>query len=272
MKTTILIDNIEANNCIAEWGLSFLIEYKDKKILLDTGASNNFISNVEKLGLDLKDVDFAVLSHAHFDHSDGMDAFFEINNKAPFYVQKSSKENCFSKSLFIRKYIGIKKGILDQYKNRIIYVDNIMNVCEGVKIIGHSSLNLEKIGIKERMYLKTLNGWIPDNFSHEQSLVFECKDGIVVFNSCSHGGLLNIISEVRKEYPNKKILAYFGGLHLYNKTKKEIIELANNIKDCDIEKIYTGHCTGDKAFNILKEELKDKVDQFRCGYTYKFDD
>ena len=28
MKITVLIDNIEANSCESEWGLSFLIEYK----------------------------------------------------------------------------------------------------------------------------------------------------------------------------------------------------------------------------------------------------
>ena len=29
--------------------------------------------------------------------------------------------------------------------------------------------------------------------------------------------------------------------------------------------LYTGHCTGDKAFLILKELLGDSVEQFYCG-------
>lgn len=270
MKITVLIDNIEANNCQCEWGLSFYIEYKEKKFLLDTGSSNKFISNASLLDVRLIDVDYGILSHAHYDHSDGIDSFFEVNKKANFYIQKSSKENYYSKRLFIKKYIGIKKGILNDYSSRIIYTNNVFDLYDGVKIIGHSSKDLYKIGIKEHMFLKTDNGYIPDDFSHEQSLVFELDNGIIVFNSCSHGGIENIFSEIREVYPNQKILAFFGGLHSFNKSDKEVNALANIIKNLDIDKIYTGHCTGDKAFKILKNVLNDKVDQFKCGFTYDF--
>lgn len=272
MKVTVLIDNIEANNCESEWGLSFLIEYNGYNYLLDTGSSNKFLDNSHKLRIDLKEVDYGILSHAHYDHSDGIDTFFDYNDKANFYVQKSSKENCYSKSLFTKKYIGIKKGILDKYQNRIVYVDKYFKINDGVSIIGHSTSNLERIGIKEHMYIKCENKYIPDNFDHEQSLVFELKDGIVVFNSCSHGGIKNIISEVKQKYPNTKILAYFGGLHLFNKNRSYIFNLSNDIKQLDIGNIYTGHCTGDKAFKILKDSLADRIDQFRCGFTYTFEE
>ena len=39
MKATVLVDNISCNELAGEWGLSIYIEYGDKKILLDTGAS-----------------------------------------------------------------------------------------------------------------------------------------------------------------------------------------------------------------------------------------
>lgn len=272
MKVTVLIDNIESNNCIAEWGLSFLIEYNNQKILLDTGSSDNFIDNAKKLNIDLSDVDYGVLSHAHYDHANGIDEFCKINNKAPFYIQKASKENCYSKVLFYKRYIGIKKGLLETCKDRIIYVDGDKKLFDGVSIVCHNTPNLKKIGIREHMYLKQDNGWIPDDFSHEQSLVFECKDGLVVFNSCSHGGFLNIVAEIQKAYPNKKILAYFGGLHLFNKTKIEVLKVAKGIDETGINQIYTGHCTGDKAFNTLHEILGDKVSQFKCGAIYEFDE
>lgn len=272
MKITVLIDNIEDNNCISEWGLSFYIEYNNHVFLLDTGSSSNFIDNANKLRVDLKSVDYGILSHAHYDHSDGMDAFFNLNNKANFYLQKSSKENCYSKRLFSKKYIGIKQGILENFDNRITYVDNVYQICDGVKLIGHSSKGLDNIGVREHMFLKTNTGYVPDCFDHEQSLVFELKDGIIVFNSCSHGGIKNIYNEIKKEYPNSKIIAYFGGLHLFNKKNKEIINLSEDIKKLDIEKIYTGHCTGDNAYMLLKNALKDRIEQFKCGSIYKYDE
>ena len=87
MKVTIVVDNIEHAGIPGEWGFCAYIEQNGKKLLLDTGASNLFAENAEKLNIDLKDIDFAVLSHAHYDHANGMEKFFEINRKAPFYLQ-----------------------------------------------------------------------------------------------------------------------------------------------------------------------------------------
>ena len=272
MKVTVLIDNIENNGCIGEWGLSFLIEYKNQKILLDTGSSDNFIKNANKLNIKLEDVDFGVLSHAHYDHGNGIDKFFEMNNKAPFYIQKGSKENCFVKVLFYTRYIGLKKNLLEDYKDRIIYVDKDKEIIKGVHIIAHNTKNLETIGKKEHMYLKENNTYRPDDFSHEQSLVIECKDGLVVFNSCSHGGFSNIVKEVKEKFNDKNIIAYFGGLHLFNKKKKEVKSIAQGIIEDGISQIYTGHCTGDESYNVLKDVLGDKLDKFSCGLVYEFEE
>ena len=76
MIATVLTDNIADGELQGEWGLSIYIEYQNRNILLDTGASDLFLKNAEKLGRKIEDVDYAVLSHAHYDHADGMDAFF----------------------------------------------------------------------------------------------------------------------------------------------------------------------------------------------------
>ena len=95
MKVTIVVDNIEHAGIPGEWGFCAYIEQNGKKLLLDTGASNLFAENAEKLNIDLKDIDFAVLSHAHYDHANGMEKFFEINRKATFYLQEGCGENCY---------------------------------------------------------------------------------------------------------------------------------------------------------------------------------
>ena len=71
MKITILNDNAPGRNCIAEFGLSYLIEC-DKKILFDTGASNVFLQNAKKLNIFLDNIDAVVLSHGHWDHGNGL--------------------------------------------------------------------------------------------------------------------------------------------------------------------------------------------------------
>ena len=113
-RITILADNLPgctADGCSleAEWGLAIYIEYNGKKILLDTGASGLFAENAEKLGINLEQVDFGVLSHAHYDHADGLEEFFQRNKTAPFYLSGAAGENCYSYQNNELKYDGIKK-------------------------------------------------------------------------------------------------------------------------------------------------------------------
>ena len=75
MRATILVDNLAARGLEAEWGLSIYVEYQGHAILLDTGASDRFARNADALGIDLSTVSFGVLSHAHWDHGNGMGTF-----------------------------------------------------------------------------------------------------------------------------------------------------------------------------------------------------
>ena len=130
---------------------------------------------------------------------------------------------------------------------------------------------LEAIGRRESMYQKKKGGWMPDDFSHEQSLVFDSAEGLVIFNSCSHGGVINIINEVRAVFPDKKIVAFIGGFHIYNKSESEVRKLAENIRETGIKYVCTGHCTGEKAYQILKEELGDVMHQLKVGKKIEID-
>ncbi len=265
MKATVLIDNIAKDKLKGEWGLSVFIHQGDTRILLDTGASESFALNAEKLGIPLKKVDCGVLSHAHYDHADGMDKFFALNSRAKFYVSNNCKENCYGKRWIFSKYIGIKRGILETYKDRIVFVKGDKVIADGVKILSHKTKGLEERGKKDGLCIKENRKLRPDDFAHEQSLVVDTDSGLVIFNSCCHGGADTVITEVQKSFPNKKIYALVGGFHLYKASDEDVRALAERIKKTGIEKIYTGHCTGKKAFDILKKELGDKAEQLHVG-------
>ena len=111
-KLTVIVDNIPQGDIKGEWGLSILVEYEDKKILVDAGASGLFAENMKKLGFCMEDVDYATLSHAHYDHANGMVCFFKENRKAKFYLREGAKENCYAKKFFFRKYIGLPRNVL----------------------------------------------------------------------------------------------------------------------------------------------------------------
>ena len=271
MKATVIVDNIEHNNLSGEWGLCIYIEYNGKTILLDSGASELFTTNAPALGLSLAGVDYAVLSHAHYDHSDGMPYFFRENNHAHFYLRQGCAEDCYKiGDDRKRQYIGIKSGILTDFADRITYVEGDYQLTEGVWLIPHKTPHLEAIGTREEMFRDKPEGWLPDDFSHEQSLVFETPTGLVIFNSCSHSGAANIINEVSATFPDKKVRAIIGGFHLFNKTDDEIHAFAQKLLDTKIEYICTGHCTGDNAYPLLQTALGDKLHRLHVGLVMEF--
>ncbi|MBQ3291284.1 MAG: MBL fold metallo-hydrolase [Mogibacterium sp.] len=275
MKITILVDNNDGHDPAGaplkgEWGLSFYIEYNGRNILLDAGLSGLFAENAAKLGIDLGKVDYAVLSHAHDDHANGMDTFFELNSRAPLYVADGCEENCYDFENGSYRYAGIPRGILSRHRDRIIRACGDEYIDEGIRLLGHTTPELDKLGLAENMFLLKETGedapvFIPDDFSHEQSLVFELPEGIVIFNSCSHAGADNIVNEVTEVYPGRKVLAMIGGFHLFNKTDDYVRAFASRLGNTGAESIVTGHCTGDKALGILKEILGDKVIPMETG-------
>lgn len=268
MKTriTVIVDNKSNNDMQGEWGLCVLVEYAEKKILLDAGSSNLFLENMQKLGIDVAGIDYATLSHAHYDHVNGFPAFFQHNQKAKLYLRDHTACDCYAKKRIFRKYIGIPRRMLRKYTDRIEMVSGDYQITDGVWLVPHKTKGLESIGMKELMYRKTPSGWVPDDFSHEQSLVLDTEKGLVILNSCSHGGAGNIIDEVKATFPGKKVYGLIGGLHLFNKSEEEIRKVAGTIRDTGIEYVCTGHCTKDRAFGILKEELGDMADQMYVGY------
>ena len=175
MKATVLADNIGEDPLAGEWGLSIYIEYENKKILLDTGASALFVENAKAMDIPLENIDFGILSHAHYDHANGMEYFFKRNRHAKFYLQKSCAENCYAYEEGRFRYIGIPKDRLSAYQDRLINAVGDAALCDGLYAVAHKRKNREKIGEREQMYQKKNGGFLPDNFDHEQSLVLETE-------------------------------------------------------------------------------------------------
>ena len=267
LKMTALVDNTAVFPFLCEWGLSILIEADKTKILLDTGSSDMFAKNAEQLGIDLSDVKLGVLSHAHYDHSDGMDAFFSLNETAPFLVREGSCENCFGLKEGAMEYIGIKKGFLKEFQDRIRYVSGIHEISGGIWLIPHRAADYSAISRRNDLYIRKNKAYYSDSFSHEQSLVFDSPAGLVVFSSCSHTGMTNILEDIRLALGRKEIYAFVGGLHLYKLTDPELNDLCDEIEQSAVDRIFTGHCTGDHAFEFLRNRLGNRIVQFYSGFN-----
>lgn len=277
MKVYCLIDNNSLPGYKKEWGLSLLVETANGHYLIDTGSSGKYVRNAYKMGIDLSEVNELYLSHAHYDHCNGLGKFLKNNGSAPVFVSEHAAENCYSQHRFIKAYIGVKKGQLAKCSDRLVHIPtggqiyeseekNLPLIPEMVSIPHF----LEPRGGTGSMYVKRDGEFITDTFRHEQTVVVRHEDGgLVVISPCSHLGFEAIISEVREKFPDEGIKGFFGGLHLFRKSDEEVRKLAAVIGKSGVGHIYTGHCTGDRAVAILTEELPGRVTTLAAGSIYE---
>ena len=270
LEITVLIDNIACEPLAGEWGLSILIDADGSRILLDTGADEQFAQNALLLGLDPESIDLGVLSHAHYDHADGLEAFFSLNSRASFLIREGTCEDCFGIKEGELNYIGIRSGVLERNRERILYVSGVYEIAEGIWLVPHRRADYSAIALRSDLYRVDHGVRRPDDFSHEQSLVIETEKGLVVFNSCSHAGMANILADIREMLGRDDVYAYVGGLHLFKLTDEEVNALGREIEETSVQHIFTGHCTGAHASELLKERLGERIEQFYSGFRYSF--
>ncbi len=281
LLATVLIENTPTEHLVCEHGLSVHLCYRRNghtaSMLLDFGQSDAFTRNADVLGIDLATVDLAVLSHAHYDHADGMPAFLTRNTHAPLHLSEACDETCWSTKGGNAEahYIGIEPGLLRSCGNRLIRVSTarVTSIAPGVHLVPHTTPGLSEAGEHAGMLLRTRDGWTPDPFAHELSLVVELAptgEGtprLAVFNSCSHAGLPVIVAEVAAAFPGAHIAAYVGGLHLVHASDSEIARAAEAVRVAGIDQVRTGHCTGPHAFELLRRALPGRVGALRPGTT-----
>jgi len=277
MRVVALIENTKPegrDDLTAEHGLSLYIEQEGRHILFDTGATGAFARNAEKLGIDLGTVDAAVISHHHFDHGGGLARFLEINQRAKIYLRKSEAENFYFRALgIINKYIGLDQELLRKHAHRFERVEGFTRILPGVSILTEIPRPYDLPRGNRKLFVKKGGAYEPDDFGHELILVMEEQENLVVFTGCSHNGVLNMMTAVTRQFPDKPIKAVFGGFHLIGlpvlntmaASKNEVRAMGKELLKFPVERVFTGHCTGKKAYRMLKEVMGQTLEYFPTG-------
>lgn len=281
MIVTTLIENRPNKNSrdlVGEWGLSLHIAFNGHNILFDTGLSGSFAENADHLSIDVASIETAVLSHHHFDHGGGLKRFFELNRSAKVYMGEPPNGECFGKIFgIVKKYIGLNKEVLKANVIRFETVKEPVEILPDVFVFPSVVDNHPKPHGNKHIYVKKDNSFTLDNFNHEIVLAIRENGKIVVFTGCSHNGILNMVDTVAREFKGVPIKALIGGFHLVAAppfnfmagSKLEVEELAKSVLNYPIEMTYTGHCTGTKAFQILKGVMGERITDIQTGSCFE---
>ena len=245
--TTVVENLVYQKELIAEHGLSFYIETADKRILMDTGQTDNFAFNARKLGIDIRSVDYLVVSHGHYDHTGGTQVFLEQNNKAKIVLRPEALVPKYKGD----KYVGMP-GNLNIPEERTVYPDKLFEITNGVYILAdiesHYPDDSHKSGF-QTIYGENL---VPDPFIDELFLCVLSGKKLTVVSSCSHNGITNII-ETAVQRLGKRVSTVIGGFHTKEADDKTIQEITDFFNSSDIENIGICHCTGVDNYAKFKE-------------------
>jgi 7,8-dihydropterin-6-yl-methyl-4-(beta-D-ribofuranosyl)aminobenzene 5'-phosphate synthase len=238
------------------------------------GSSDAFASNAAKLDVDVSETALAAVSHQHFDHGGGLEHFLETNQRAPVYLRKSPISNRWFKALVVLKRpIGLDPEVFERFADRIEFVDEMLAIAPGIHLLTDIGSAHQRPRGNAHLFAEKDGALVPDRFDHELLMVIREDDGMVVFSGCSHHGILNMIDAVTAQFPGVPIKAVFGGFHLiglpfYNSMaarRSEVRVIGLRILENVRGTVYTGHCTGRKAFSVLKDVMGDTLQLFPTG-------
>lgn len=250
MRIVTLVENTASREELAaEHGLSLYIETGSHKILFDAGQSAAFADNAEKQGIDLREVDLAVLSHGHYDHGGGLAQFVRLNERAPIWMNPHAFEPHYNAS---DKDIGLEPELAES--GRIRFAEDGQRIGDGLTL--YSRIDCP-YGI--RPFGLTMGNRQPEDFRHEQYLLIEEAGKRVLISGCSHRGILNIMQWFRPD-------VLVGGFHFMKMDpagmELEAAAAALLRWPCTY---YTGHCTGEAQFAALKAALGTRLQRLSGG-------
>ena len=265
--------------CCAQLGLSLVLTahvgHRRHTLLFDAGPEGAlFVRNCRNLGVALADVEAVAVSHGHWDHMGALlDAFDHI---APFATGR--RVACHvNPGMFAERAVRLGNG-------RMIRVQNVPSP----EILAQHGAEVTNSG-EARLLLDDcfyLSGEIPrvtsfekgrpDHFCRssaqapwepdpllmdERFLAVHVRDkGLLVFSSCSHAGIVNVLIHAREVFPDVPLYGMLGGLHLAGPGPERVIpDTVAGLKPFALRQIMPAHCTGWRALYALLREFGESV-------------
>ena len=266
VKIVVLLENTtESSKLKCKHGLSLYAETEKHKILFDMGPNDLFLRNAETLGVDIADIDIAVISHGHVDHCGGLKYFLEKNRKAKIYIRPQALEAHYVKVLGIPFYAGIDRALLST--DRFVFTDDIHLIDDEITLFSNVTGQFPLPRSDGNLFVKRNGRMVPDYFCHEQNLIITSGDNRVLICGCAHAGIVNI-ARCAKTFVGNDPTAVIGGFHLYEPTKRryESDEYIDSVAAALTEiksSYYTCHCTGEKAYEKMKARLGARLTYLR---------
>jgi len=251
----VLVDN---TTCVdryfgGEPALSLYLECGGKLILFDTGYSDLLCLNAGKMGIDLLDLDYVVLSHGHIDHTGGLPSLMRLvleaaieerPHRIPMVV---AHPHCFYPRPMPR-LADVGSPVDEARLARQFPVTTSRTpvwLTGDLVFLGEVERAMDD-AVPDRHTKRTIitpDGMEPDRVLDDTALAFRSRSGLVIITGCSHSGICNIIRYAQKVCNESRVRDVIGGLHLKEADREALGATLACLNSVSPVALHPCHCT-----------------------------
>ncbi|OGO32469.1 MAG: hypothetical protein A2Z29_06605, partial [Chloroflexi bacterium RBG_16_56_11] len=197
-----LSENTAEPGCLAEWGLSMLVEADGVKVLFDTGSGVAAVHNARLMGIDLRTVDRIVISHGHHDHTGGLHEVLKIMRKDVEVIAHpdiwAAKYSHRGKSPEHFAGMPFRPELLENLGARFHLAQKPVRFTDRFFTSGEIPMLTDYEEIDSGLFDRKTGKMLPDELADDLALVINADFGLVVILGCAHRGIVNTLKHARK--------------------------------------------------------------------------
>lgn len=263
--TTLAENLVYGKGLQGEHGLSLLVEVEGHKVLFDTGASDLFIRNARLMGIDLREVEYLILSHGHRDHTGGLHHFLRLNDHATVV--------CKCEALLPKYKDERENGLMHPDTldlSRFRFVEQTEELLPGIFVCPQLPIADEADTHFDHFYTLVDGKKQPDRFDDELALVLKRDHDLAVLSACSHRGITNILRTVRTTFPDTTLKLVLGGFHIRTTGTKMYEVIARYLSEHLPQRLGVCHCTGVDQYALFHQSFADRLFYNYTGWVETF--
>ena len=233
ITVTIAFDNYAAAEGLRTgWGFAAFLETPDHTVLFDTGNEGpSLMENLSALQKDPSIIDAIVISHAHWDHTGGLQTLLATGITPRIFVLSAFADE-------VRPLVP--EGI------EILETEPGQEIVPGIRSTGR------------------LGRDIP-----EQALFFETEDGTVVLTGCAHPGAVAMAQRAR-DLGSGNLYAVLGGFHLMDSAEGELTRVLGRFRELHIQEAGPTHCSGEQTMDAFRSAYGSSFLELGSGRVLRF--
>lgn len=255
-------------------GLSMLACVGEKTLLLDTGDSAQTWVNARLMGVDLAEVSTLVLSHGHYDHTNGLPALLRQVGRLDVVAHPAVFEPRYSdRGADGPVFIGppLTREEFEELGASFRLSAEPVELAPGVTTTGHVPRVSDLAPEAPHLLVERDGKVIRDDFVDDLSIIVQLEEGDVLLTGCAHAGLVNIVARA-EQITRRCPVTIIGGTHLAREAEERIERVALEMAQRGVQQIMPLHCSGERGARLLERYFSGEVLRSGTGGIIAIDD